>query len=263
MFKYQNIACLLGAFFMSASFAKPIIVIDPGHEPAHPGAIGTCQVNELEYNDKIAMLVAKQLSHDYEVILTRESGQNVKADNLALPDDSLKKSLLARSLIANTNNAQIFISIHHDSTLLEHQLYDPTICNHQGGKSLSQAFKDKYKIGFNIFINDLDEKRKKETLLLAENIANGLVALGRTPANYHVYPIDSCRSCRPINEKLGIWYSDLSVLRNTTMPAILIEVGNIIDTDDEKNVNNEQFRLEFTRVIQSAVDQYFTKIKKI
>ena len=44
------------------------------------------------------------------------------------------------------------------------------------------------------------------------------------------------------------------------MPAILIEVGNIIDTDDEAKVNNEQFRLEFTRVIQSALDHYFDKV---
>src|SRR3989338_3167022 len=106
---YKAISFFVGLFLMSMAYAKPIIVIDPGHEPSQLGAIGTCQQNEVVYNDELATYVAKQLSSSYQVIMTRQPGKDVDTDNLTPqslpPKDTAvwasKKSLLARAVIAN------------------------------------------------------------------------------------------------------------------------------------------------------------------
>jgi N-acetylmuramoyl-L-alanine amidase len=255
----------------STAVALPIVVIDAGHETARPGAIGTCGKTEVAYNDEMVQQIAHSLKKSYQIILTRQAGSDVATD---IPDlqrhipqqqrtswDS-HKSLLARPALANLHHAQVFISIHHDSTSAEQQINDPTLCDHQGGKNLKEDFKNKYQIGYNIFINNTESsKRKENSLLLAENIGKQLRALGRVPSNYHRYPIDACKSCYPVNAKIGVWHEDLAVLRNTNMPAILIEVGNIVDPNDEKIINTEAFRKQFSHALKQGLDDYFRTLK--
>ncbi len=33
--------------------AQPLIILDPGHDPVYPGALGTCGESEYVYNDRI------------------------------------------------------------------------------------------------------------------------------------------------------------------------------------------------------------------
>lgn len=252
---------------MSIAYAvKPIIVIDPGHEPSELGAIGTCQKNEVEYNDELASYVVKQLSDSYHVILTRQPGQDVVTDNLTpqslIPQDkplwATKTSLLARAVIANNNNAQLFIAIHHDAALAQNQVEDPKLCDGHGGKTLSPAYKKNYVAGFNVFVYDnIHDQRTEDSIALADDIGKNLIAMGRTPADYYISPNNGCESCIPIHENLGVWNENLAVLRNTKMPAVLIEAGNIVDAADEAKINNDQYREQFSKAIKRAVDQYF------
>lgn len=251
--------------------AMPIVVIDSGHEPSALGATGTCHQNELVYNDELVQQIDQTLTNFYQVILTRQSGKDVQTDdpNLQnyLPKNekvlwNSKKSLLARAAIANLNHAQVFISIHHDSTITEQQVNDPTLCDNHGGINLKPDFKNKYTIGYNIFVDNADPtQRREKSLLLAEDIGTQLRAIGRVPSNYHVYPVDKCKSCYPINQELGVWNEDLAVLRNTNMPAVLIEVGNIVDPEDEKIINTDDFRNKFSTALKLALGEYFLQIQ--
>lgn len=252
---------------VSTAYAKPIVVIDAGHEPSKTGAIGTCQKNEVVYNDELVSFVSRALAKDYQVILTREPGKEVDVSNPALatylPGTEAKKwstfkSLLARPAIANKNQAAIFISIHHDSTSAKHQVYLPALCNGKGGKTLNAQFKKKYKIGYNVFVYPENKsKRELNSLKLAGLVGQQIKNIGRKSSDYHVAPDDGCKSCRPINKANGVWSADLAVLRDTTMPAILIEAGNIVDVDDEAVINNDVFRREFSLAVKRAVDGYF------
>jgi len=267
--KYHFALLFFGVVLTSAVYAKPLIVIDPGHEPTQGGTIGTCQQHEVVYNDEMAQFVTKALEPTYKVILTRQPEKPVQTDDLSLKNNILpadqilwesKKSLLARPAIANKDHAQLFIAIHHDSAPAEDQIFDPALCHSKGGKTLSPAFTKKFNIGFNIFVdNQENDPRSQESILLAENIGKQMIALGRTPSNYHVYPGGDCKSCRPIDAKLGVWYENLAVLRNAKMPAVLIEVGNIVDTTDEAKINNDAFRSQFSVAVKTAVDQWFNK----
>jgi N-acetylmuramoyl-L-alanine amidase len=58
--------------------------------------------------------------------------------------------------------------------------------------------------------------------------------------------------------ELGIWHQQLYVLRNVRMPAVLVEVGNIADAEDEALINTEQFREQFAQALNRAVDRFFS-----
>lgn len=250
--------------------AQPLIVLDAGHEPSHPGAIGTCGIREDIYNDELVKVLAKNLSKSYRVKLTREYGKEVNVDVRDLVDHipaaerskwAQHKSLYGRPATANMEKADIIISIHHDSNSLKQQINNPELCHGKGGVTVKAEFKQKYKIGFNVFINDDSHaENQQQSLVLAKLIGQRLVKIGRQPSNYHVYPDDDCKSCRPIENRIGVWHNNLAVLRNSNMPAVLIEAGNIVDSHDESIVNNHQYRTQFSLAVKSAIDDYFKKL---
>ena len=87
--------------------AGKIIVIDPGHGGTDPGTASASGGKEKDYNLRIAkLLVAKLASAGANVKMTR--GQ----------DDAV--SLDERVNFANNANADVFLSIHHNSTAANH-----------------------------------------------------------------------------------------------------------------------------------------------
>ena len=253
---------LLLFIFSTDLQANPLVVIDAGHEPSKPGAIATCGIAEVVYNDAIVNTLLSVLSH-YQIKLTRQRNAEVNTQNPRLTHylsaDALTKwpahkTLYARAAIANAEHADMFLSFHHDSTLLNHQVDHAALCQGRGGKKLSEAFKKRYQIGFNIFVYDAHDSRYEASLKLAHLLGKRLLELGRIPADYHQ---DDCKSCRVIDAKLGIWHQDLAVLRLTTMPALLIEVGNLLDPDDEALISSPSFQNHFAEQVKMALDDYF------
>ncbi len=251
------------SFLLLVTACSPLVVLDAGHEPSHPGAVATCGKPEADYNDAVVATLAGALG-GYRVLLTRNAQADVVADVKGLPaylskEAQLKwpqhKTLFARAALANKNNADVFISIHHDSTAARWQVKDPGLCKGNGGKKLAAAFTQQYRIGFTVFINDnKPEPCRSRSLKIAQLIAKRLLAIGRVAANYH---LDDCKSCRSIDSQLGIWHQDLAVLREAAMPAVLIEVGNIVDPDDEAIISTSGFQQQFAQIIKEALAEYF------
>ena len=89
-----------------------IIVIDPGHGGPEHGALGPNGLQETEVNLGVALYLWGMLKYaGANALLTRSADTSV--DN-TMPF-SLEKDLDARSALANRNNADLFISIHHNS----------------------------------------------------------------------------------------------------------------------------------------------------
>lgn len=111
------ILLLVGALHSAPGFAKedvavlpaapilpitPVVVIDAGHTRNYLGTLGVKGIYEVAYNDNLVATLAKLLVDDgVKVILTRQPGQAM--------------SLEKRAEIANSNQANLFLSIHHDS----------------------------------------------------------------------------------------------------------------------------------------------------
>jgi N-acetylmuramoyl-L-alanine amidase len=263
------ISTFLYSFCITAG-ATSVVVIDSGHTPSTPGAIGSCGKREVDYNDEtVKVLQAKVLaSGDYSVVLTRENQREVLSDITLAPSKvgarESPKSLLKRSTIANDAGAQFFISIHHDSIddskAKGFVTSDKTICDGKGGNRMTDAFKAAHlhRIGFNVFFTVADDnpKRTAASKALAEIIGKRLIAEGMDPSDFHVKPFENCFSCRTVDAANGVVSKDLSVLRNSKMPGILIETENIADPEFEKIANAPGFNDKIADAVKGGLDEY-------
>lgn len=83
------------------------IVIDPGHGGSNPGAT-KYGMRESDNNLSVGIKLKKVLEeHGAKVVMTRETDKTVAAEGL-----ELKQELQARVDLVDTNNADIFISLH-------------------------------------------------------------------------------------------------------------------------------------------------------
>lgn len=95
---------------VSAKSTKQTIMIDAGHGGYDVGSISNFDDYEKDINLDIALLVGKQLkSYGYNVVYTRTS------DSVSWPSDN-KKDLQARCNLAQKKNADLFVSIHLNSS---------------------------------------------------------------------------------------------------------------------------------------------------
>ncbi len=87
-----------------------VIVLDPGHGGADPGAIGPSGLQEKEVNLSVAHKTARLLRQEgVEVILTRTGDVRL--------GEVQREDLEARSRIANSHQADLFISIHSNASV--------------------------------------------------------------------------------------------------------------------------------------------------
>jgi N-acetylmuramoyl-L-alanine amidase len=88
------------------------IVIDPGHGGPEHGALGPHGLQEAETNLGVALYLWGMLKYaGANALLTRSADVRVYRNT----PFSLDKDLDARSALANQNNADLFISIHHNA----------------------------------------------------------------------------------------------------------------------------------------------------
>ncbi|KMT22318.1 N-acetylmuramoyl-L-alanine amidase family protein [Clostridium cylindrosporum] len=108
---------------------KTTVVIDPGHGGTDSGAIGN-GLKEKDINLKVAQMVKSNLlKHKINPILTR--------------DKDLFVSLTNRCIIANRNNARLFVSIHCNSYADAGANGIETLYYSQKGSELAKVINDK------------------------------------------------------------------------------------------------------------------------
>lgn len=84
-----------------------------------------------------------------------------------------------------------------------------------------------------------------------------MLAMGRRPSTYHE-EIPGRDNYEPIDLSLGIYNSKtiLTVLRNAKMPAVLVEAGVIVDTEDEKVISSQEFKKRFSETVADGIDAF-------
>ena len=107
---------------VSAKSTKETIMIDAGHGGYDVGSISNYNDYEKDTNLQIALLVGKQLkSYGYKVVYTRTS------DSVSWSDDNVE-DLQTRCDLAKKKNADLFVSIHLNSSEYEANGYE-IYCN--------------------------------------------------------------------------------------------------------------------------------------
>ena len=89
-----------------------VIVIDPGHGGKYSGAVGKMGLKESEVNLGVALYLWGALqSAGAKPVMTRTADTTVASP----AHKQLRADLLARSMVSNTVNPDLFVSIHHNS----------------------------------------------------------------------------------------------------------------------------------------------------
>jgi len=226
--------CLLAGAAQADAAAPPpfTVVIDPGHNPSQPGALGIKGIYEVVYNDQLAAQVVEALTAaGVRTVLTRKPTEEISLDG--------------RTQLANTSGADLFLALHHDSAQLGY--LERFVA---GDKP---AYRTKVPLaGYSLFVSTLNPQFEASRHF-AEGLGQQLVALGRPPSKHHGEKIPG-ENRELLDPKLGIYrFDDLIVLKKTRIPAVLLEVGVIVDAADEAYVSDVAHQRAIVQAIVAAV----------
>lgn len=214
----------------------PLIVLDPGHNPKQPGALGFRGVYEVDYNNAFCAGLADALRKSgFRVTLTHLPGQAIGLED--------------RPKFAEAAQGDLFVAIHHDSAQL---MYLEKTEYH--GKP---AYKTRMSLsGYSIFVSEKNPFYDRSRYL-AQLLGESLHELGRAPSHHHAEHIPG-ENRAPLDAILGIYrFDDLIVLKKTALPAVLIELGVIDDETDEAYVSNDANQQRMQHAIVNALKRYY------
>ena len=96
----------------------------------------------------------------------------------------------------------------------------------------------------------------QQSLTLATHLGQALRAEGLTPTLHHAEPIPG-EGRTLLNRPLGIYeFGALAVLRNATMPALLLEAGLIVNRTEEQAIQSGQHHRKVAAALLAAVARH-------
>ncbi len=236
----------------SKNDGKWVIVIDPGHGGKDHGAVGAIS-KEKDINLAISLLTGdyiRQNCKNATVIYTREDDSTV--------------DLIERPRFANRNNANLFISIHTNSTKVS--------------KSVIGA--ETYIMGQALNQENLEVAMKENEVILLEDdyttkyqgfdpkSEESYIIFSLTQNTYQKQSTDlawkiQTQFTERVNRKdRGVKQAGFWVLYNTSMPSILIETGFISNPAEEKYLNSKTGQEYLASAIYRACRDYMNEIDK-
>ncbi len=204
------------------------IHIDVGHSPDKPGATSARGRPEHSFNHDFAQILARVL---------RAAGFEV-----AVPPSARFATLSARAQAAA--DAAVLVSIHHDS-VQERYLHAWT---HDGRTG---RYADDFS-GHSLFVA-AGTPVGPESVALGQDLGRALVAAGLTPTLHHAEDIPGERR-ELLDTSLGLYRRDtLGLLRMSTVPAVLVEVGVIVHRAEELRLLEADEAERFAEALASGL----------
>ena len=212
-------------------------VVDVGHTVEVPGAISARGVAEYTFNLQLADAVKQAL-------VAAGFDRTVRLVTATAPP----KGLIERAALANKMRADLLISIHHDSVpeyLLETWQYE----------GQQRQFSDRFQ-GYAIFMSH-DNADRAGSLQFGRLLGKALQARGLQYTPHYTLPLMGNRRRELIDAAAGVYrYDQLIVLRNTRMPAVLLEAGSIVNRQEELELASPERRELISAAVVSAVEDF-------
>ena len=223
----------------AASCARPDfrVVLDVGHTAKSPGATSARGADEFVFN----LRLAKQID---QALLEAGFARTV----LMVTDGRATGSLYSRVAHANELSANLLLSIHHDS--VPNQFLEKWDYN---GKT--KAFSDRFK-GHSIFVSE-DNPDPKDSLLFGSMLGQQLKARGMQYTQHYTESFMGRWRRALLDADAGVYrYDTLFVLKNTQMPAVLLEAGSIANRDEELVMASPERQQLISAAVVDAVDSF-------
>jgi N-acetylmuramoyl-L-alanine amidase len=221
-----------------------VVVLDPGHGGREPGAISKRGYREKQF----ALAVAKKV----ELALTKIPGITVVLTRTG--DDDM--TLNDRAALANQVGADLFISVH------------------------ANAFKNRRWGGVETFFHSLDASGEEARRVASKENAQDMASAEAGDDEVSVILQDmqhnerlkgSSRLAQVVQERLagalkfnnrGVMQADFAVLRQTRMPAILVEIGFITNPQEEQLLREPKTQERAVTALRDAVVEYRRLLEK-
>ena len=222
------------------------IAVDAGHGGEDPGASGRGGTREKDINLMVAKELARQLGLEgYNVFLTRKSDTFI--------------SLGDRSLLANQEGADLFISIH---------------CNAAAGR------RNRGEGGFEVyFLSEDATDQEAEDVARYENMEperSGLLTSENKRASQVLFSMartefinESSLLCQMVSRAVdrrvpisnrGAKQADFHVLHGVQAPSILVEMAFIDLPSEEKKLRQRKFRTAMVDAIITGLQNFEKKV---
>lgn len=258
--KNLAIACLLIAITLLTSSTAPkksdfkikTVVIDAGHGGHDPGTHGN-----FSKEKNVALNVAKKVGGyineflpDVKVIYTRDSDEFIELEQ--------------RAVIANKNNADVFISIHANAvsknTIYGTETYVMGPHKSQGNFEVAKRensvilYEDGYEEKYEGFDPNSPESQILFSLTQSAYIENSLYLASQIE---HQFGKRAGRKSRGVKQA-GFW-----VLWRTSMPSVLVEIGYLTNPKEEQELNDKSIQGNIASGIFRAFRDYKNEIESL
>jgi N-acetylmuramoyl-L-alanine amidase len=213
------------------------VVIDVGHTETVPGAISARGIPEYTFN--------LQLGDDAKQALLKAGFAKT---TLLITRTAPLMGLFERASNANKLQANLFISIHHDSVpdyLLQTWDYE----------GQQHHFNDSFP-GYAIFISEENADRAG-SLMFGKFLGEQLQARGLGYTPHYTLALMRGRRRELLDAEAGVYrYDALVVLQQTHMPAVLLEAGSIVNRREELALASPERRALESAAIAAAVEGF-------
>lgn len=229
-------------------FKVGAILIDAGHGGKDPGALKTYKVNgknvtikEKDINLKVAKMLYERLHAAYpqkQIILTRD-----KDVFLTLGE----RTDIANNVKVGENEAVLFISIHVNSSLNKSSSgYEVWYLSPGYRRTvLDKSAADNDKNLFTIMNSMLEEEYTTESIMIAKFIMDGLQGqIGKESI------------------ARGIRAEEWFVVKNSNMPAVLIELGFVSNEKEALLLNDDKYLKKATLGIYNGISAFVTHFER-
>jgi N-acetylmuramoyl-L-alanine amidase len=213
------------------------VVVDVGHTVDVPGAMSARGVPEYAFNLQLAREVKQALV---------DAGFEQAV--LLITGTAPWRGLFERAARANAMHADLFIAIHHDS--VPDNLKQ--IWEYAGQKN---EFNDDYP-GYAIFISN-DNADRAGSLLFGSMLGHELERRNLHYTPHYTLALMGHRRRVLVDAEAGVYrYDQLIVLRQTRMPAVLLEAGSIVNRQEELELATPERRVLTSAAIAAAVANF-------
>ncbi len=233
------------SLLMAVSSSAFVVVLDAGHGGKDPGALGTYSKEKniaLNVVLRLGKMIKENLK-DVTVIYTRQTDKFVELDE--------------RAKIANNAKADLFISVHANASAggaAAQGVETYSLSLERAAQNLEIVKRENSVIQY-------EENQHKYSLNSAESSIMNEIIMGNNMRTGAIFAKSIQDEYTKKGRKdRGVGQAGFLVLRKTSMPSVLTELGFITNPSEEAYMNSEQGINELATCLYNALKRHISPI---